>query len=728
MKELLINDNKKENIFHDIFLFHNDVMLLINPETGLIIEANLSAERFYGYPRNTFINMNFTNLQALSADDKSSTKENSLKLPATVLESQHRLASGEVRTVEIHLTSIKQHKAATLFCVIQDITERKHVTAELCKLSQAVEQSPAAIAIANLDGNLEYINPSFCKLTGYASNELLGKNPRILKSGLTSADEYACLWKTITAGGTWQGVFCNKKKNGEFYWERARIAPIKNNAGSISHFVAIKEDITEQKQAENSLQKANLLLKKTIASLNEAVFIVDTKTRQIQDVNICAEQMFGYGRAELIGKHTRMLHLSDEMWHSFGDKMLHSYQEKGHFQTTYKMKRKDGSVFPSEHYVSPIIDENGNYQCHVCVVRDNTERIQTEGALVTALRALSERKTFVECILANLHSGIIVTDLKFQITMANPYAQDLFLMPVEKIIGMRLPDICPKIFAQISAGVHSSEIVVNLHERDLTIGFTRLDLNNADKKTVGHIINFRDLSEIVKIRSMIQQKDRLSTMGEVLAGVAHEMRNPLFGMTTVGQILQMELNLSPQHQQLMDSFMKESRRLNNLLQDLLDGTRELKLAKKTVRLSSVIEAAIQVCTKPLLEKNITLSWNPDDSEPLLQADPEKLEQVVVNLIQNAIDASDPGSGIEIVMEMDTKRIFLKVIDSGHGIPEIILPKIFDVFFTSKKGGTGMGLYISKNIAMAHGGSLSAENNARKGAQFLLQLPRYGDQS
>lgn len=585
------------------------------------------------------------------------------------------------------------------------------------------------------DLKIEHLGLTFSNFLGYQPVEIIGSpvvNFFTAASQQAFSDNFADVFAEQKSTGAKTVIRNNEyeliRRDGLTAWVEISAIVVFNEANSLERIVGIYRDISKRKQTERAFHAANNLLQKTFASLNEAVFIVDTKSRLIEDVNVCAEKMFGYERNELIGEHTCMLHLSDDMSRCFGDEMLRSYQEKGHFQTTCKMKRKDGSVFPSEHYVSPIIDENGNYQCHVCVVRDNSERIQTEEALVTALRALSERKTFVECILANLHSGIIVTDLKFRITMANPYVQDLFLMPVAKIIGMSLPDICPKIFAQISAGVHSSEIVVNLHERDLTIGFTRLDLNNADKKTVGHIINFRDLSEIVKIRSMIQQKDRLSTMGEVLAGVAHEMRNPLFGMTTVGQILQMELNLSPQHQQLMDSFMKESRRLNNLLQDLLDGTRELKLTKKTVRLSSVIEAAIQVCTKPLLEKNITLSWNPDDSEPLLQADPEKLEQVFVNLIQNAIDASEPGSGIEIIMEVDTKRIFLKVIDSGHGIPEIILPKIFDVFFTSKKGGTGMGLYISKNIAMAHGGSLSAENNTHKGAQFLLQLPRYGDQA
>jgi PAS domain S-box-containing protein len=142
-----------------------------------------------------------------------------------------------------------------LMCVViatltVNILKRKRAEEELRKLSQAVEQSPASIAITDLLGNIEYVNPAFCVMTGFTKEELIGKNPRVLKSGFTSEDEYRKLWATITEGGTWTGEFCNKRKNGELFWERSCIAPIKDNRGAIRFFVAIKEDITRQKLAE----------------------------------------------------------------------------------------------------------------------------------------------------------------------------------------------------------------------------------------------------------------------------------------------------------------------------------------------------------------------------------------------------------------------------------------------------------------------------------------------
>lgn len=160
--------------------------------------------------------------------------------------------SGAVRHIAWHNALLYDDRGeiSGVLSAGDDITERKKAENDLSKLYQAVEQSPATILITDLQGNLEYVNPAFCRLTGYQPAEVLGRNPRLLKSGVTSAAEYQRLWETITAGRTWYGEFCNRKKSGETYWERTCIAPITDEAGEIRHFVAIKEDISTQKQHE----------------------------------------------------------------------------------------------------------------------------------------------------------------------------------------------------------------------------------------------------------------------------------------------------------------------------------------------------------------------------------------------------------------------------------------------------------------------------------------------
>jgi len=139
--------------------------------------------------------------------------------------------------------------------VWRDITERKRAEEELRKLSRAVEQSSSTIVITDLDGNIEFVNPAFARITGYAPEEVIGENTRTLKSGEHTSEFYQILWETITRGKTWQGEFINRKKNGELYWEAATISPVKDRDGKITHYVAVKEDITARKQAEEMLRQ-----------------------------------------------------------------------------------------------------------------------------------------------------------------------------------------------------------------------------------------------------------------------------------------------------------------------------------------------------------------------------------------------------------------------------------------------------------------------------------------
>jgi PAS domain S-box-containing protein len=135
------------------------------------------------------------------------------------------------------------------------LAERRRSDEKLRKLSQAVEQCPASIMTTDRNGDFEYVNPAFCKITGYTAEEIVGENPRVLKTETMSADGYRLLWETIIGGNTWQGEFCNKKKNGEPYWANACIAPVFDDKNAINHFVAIEEDITKRKQEEEAKAK-----------------------------------------------------------------------------------------------------------------------------------------------------------------------------------------------------------------------------------------------------------------------------------------------------------------------------------------------------------------------------------------------------------------------------------------------------------------------------------------
>lgn len=164
---------------------------------------------------------------------------------------------------EIKAVYVKIGNDEYLCSFARDITVRKLAEEKLRFLSRAVAQSPSSIVITDLSGNIVYINPKFTQITGYNENEIIGKNIRLMKSGETPESEYQKLWSAITSGKEWKGEFRNRKKNGELYWELATISPITDDKGKTTHFVAILEDITERKLAEQNLIKAKELAEKS---------------------------------------------------------------------------------------------------------------------------------------------------------------------------------------------------------------------------------------------------------------------------------------------------------------------------------------------------------------------------------------------------------------------------------------------------------------------------------
>lgn len=162
-----------------------------------------------------------------------------------------------------------------------ELGQRQAAEEALRTIARVVEQSPNIVLITDAGGAIEYVNPKFTEVTGYSSAEVIGQNPRFLKSGRTSREEYETLWTTILAGNQWRGEFQNRKKNGDLYWEAASISPIRSADGRLTHFVAVKEDITQQRTTETALRDAHELTHQVIASVQEGILVLDGELRYL---------------------------------------------------------------------------------------------------------------------------------------------------------------------------------------------------------------------------------------------------------------------------------------------------------------------------------------------------------------------------------------------------------------------------------------------------------------
>jgi PAS domain S-box-containing protein len=250
-------------------------------------------------------------------------------------------------------------------------------TKELQKLTRAVTHSPVSIVITDDLGTIEYVNPKFCQVTGYTSEEAVGQNPKILKSENTPPEIYQGMWNTISRGQEWRGELQNRRKNGEHYWEMASISAVKNEQEKITHFVAIKEDITEHKQATQALaieQERNQLI---LNSAGEGIFGLDAEGR-VTFSNQAAARMLGYETKELLGV-------------SMHKTVHHSYKDGSNYPAEFCPMRaafivgevhqinnevlwhKDGDCFPVEYTATPIHQEDSLVGA-VVVFRDITEQ------------------------------------------------------------------------------------------------------------------------------------------------------------------------------------------------------------------------------------------------------------------------------------------------------------------------------------------------------------------
>jgi len=574
-----------------------------------------------------------------------------------------------------------------------------------------------------------YISGSVEKSFGYKPEELLGQPFGVVMSehSLSKALDIIGEFRAGKNSAAYAQVKINHefefiRKDGSTFWGDVSATLIFSPEQELKAIIGSTRDISDRKLAEAELKSAHDLLQKTINSLNEAVIIVDSASGEIKDCNLVTERIFAYSREELVGSEISILHVSAELYRRFHDDMRSSFDESGTFSTKFRMKKKDGWVFPCEQSVSPISMGNGNCRHYVCVVRDVSAQILHEEELHRAYNMVAERNAFVESVITSIQSGIIVLDPELRIRMINPYAAGICGRDADELVDLHLKDLCPELYDQVMLGSEPDEMIATFNGSRLIIGFSCFQIRNVHGSITGTIVTFKDLTEIVRIRNEIRQKQRLSAMGEVVARVAHEMRNPLFGMTAAGQILNMELNLNSAQQVLMDSFLKESRRLNNLVDELLDTTREVRLSKKKLNLITVVNDSLRLVSGDAAERNVVITPAEVSGAIIVHGDPDKLEQVLLNLLRNGIEACDCGGRVDIAVKVEGVMALVEVVDTGSGIPADIIESIFDVFYTTKKNGTGMGLSISKNIVEAHDGELIVFNNQTVGATFVMKLP------
>ncbi len=249
---------ESEEKFRNIFEYHSAVKLIIDPVSLKLVEVNNAAAKFYGIEMEKLKKLKYSEISALDPAELKNELEGLLHNKNNHFETKHYRAGDKVCDVEIFNSKVNIGSKEYIHVIIHDIADKKQTEEKLKLVSRSVEQSPVSIVLTDKEGKIEYVNPLFSRLTGFHIDEVIGKTCRILKSGHHNRTFYSNMWRVILEGKDWNGEILNRKKDGSLYWENTLISPIVDQNGKITHFVSIREDMTEKKKMIEELIAAKV--------------------------------------------------------------------------------------------------------------------------------------------------------------------------------------------------------------------------------------------------------------------------------------------------------------------------------------------------------------------------------------------------------------------------------------------------------------------------------------
>lgn len=343
-------------------------------------------------------------------------------------------------------------------------------------------------------------------------------------------------------------------------------------------------------------------------------------------------------------------------------------------------------------------------------------------------RELDESFRMIRGIVASMPGGVMYFDMAGRVKLINEYASQMLQCRQTDVIGRELAAVIPETAAFVAASFDKADSgpyqEVELSRSDGTavpLGFSSTYYRGAMGGYEGVIVMFRDLSDLKALQAELLKKERFAAMGRVVAGVAHEVRNPLFGISSIGQIFERELT-NPAHRELVQALLSESRRLNHLVEDLLLYGRTTRLKLEPCELRRLWQDVLELYRDETLTKGVRMAGDDGAALPWILADQHQVRQVFLNLFRNALDASPPGTEIAVRFLIADRYLTFEIRDEGDGIPAENRGKIFDLFFTTKPKGTGLGLAICKKIVEDHGGDIAIESAEGTGTTVTVRFP------
>jgi PAS domain S-box-containing protein len=637
--------------------------------------------------------------------------------------------------------------------VVVDIDERKAADERVRLQTAALEAAANSILITDHQGTILWTNHAFLQLTGYAREEVLGGNPRLLKSGDHDSGFYANLWATIASGRTWAGELTNRRKDGSLYPEEMTITPVRGGCGGITHYVAIKHDITLRKRAQDELRRAE---EKYRSIFEDAVIGIMQNTPDGRPVsaNRAAARICGYDSAEQflaeVSDMGRQLFVSPDTIEELAarlqkDRALHGVELEIH--------TKDGGRKWMLANLRAVTDAKGIVVLHEGTIEDITERKQAEGFLREKAAMQDQLSAIIATVPGVVYSFLMRPDGSSAFPFATSRLEDIFDIAPEALkqdAAPALARIHPDDLNQVQQAVADSfrrltpwhaEFRVNHPKKGVVWAEAdSLPERQPDGSVLWHGFVL-DITARKQLEAQLRQAQKLEAIGTLSSGVAHDFNNIMGVVVGYSDLIAEKLVPSDPNLARIRRIKDAAQRANALTRQLLAFGRQQALAPEVLDLSAHVTQFGKMLPH-LLGEEIQLILSLDQNLWSVRADPAQVDQILLNLAVNARDALPHGGKVEIgTRNVDVADslaaahpqarpgafVMISVADTGVGMSPEVMQHIFEPFFTTKARGqgTGLGLATVYGIVEQSGGFISVASEVGGGTRIQVFLPRDG---
>jgi hypothetical protein len=646
-----------------------------------------------------------------------------------------------------------------------DITERKKMEdLKVRKLLLAVEQSPSAIVITDLDGNVEYANPRYALMSGCTVKEAIeGKMPHPCMIPEAHLEE---MRSAVRLGKEWRGEFGCHRKSSETYWESTTMTPIRTAEGESTGLLWVREDITEHRLAEQALREAREKFQNLVETVSDLVWEVD-RNGVYTYVSPKVRDLLGYEPGEIVGKtpFDLMPDVEARLVKEIFDGVI-ARREPFHGLENVNL-HKDGNRVVIETSGAPFFDADGNFRGYRGVDRDIGERKRVE----EMLRVSEER--FRRLFEQSEEPQILFRKGTAEILDANPAATKLhghsledllrgglaLFVPPEDLPGFSsaVANIHPGAGLNVARAIHlrkdGARIVVSARGYSIVLG-------NGEVA----FCSFRDITARIQMeeeaklhQAQLIHANRMASLGTIVSGVAHEVNNPNnLIMFNAPMILSAWDDAVP----ILEAYFREngdfslgglpysemrevvprlargisdaSLRIKGIVGNLKDFARQDRAkGHAPVQINDVVRTSVAILNHEILKATHRFDAELGKGIPPVSGSSQELEQVLINLMNNALQAlpsSRHGLAVKTLWNPGTGEVEVHVADEGVGMSPEVLERTKEPFFSTRldSGGLGLGLSICRSIVKDHRGTLAFESHIGKGTVAIVRLPVLAD--